>query len=334
MTVREATPGDRPAIRGLVESYDEEIWRRPYPPGPWKDEYLDGWQAFVADAGVGGGLAGIAAGSIDPHGVGAIHLLYVRPAERGRGVAKALLRALAGRLRELGADHLALTVDSTNELGLAVWRRLGFVEHAVQLNAPLAPVAERLAAAERPPSLGSLHVQSDDAVAVEHAVRQFMPRLGGSKESVVVPPRNGWTAVYDERCDHDRAAQRRLAEELSDRLGAVVLALALEEGAVVRFQLFERGRLVDEYLSVPTYYGPLEKVDELSLAANPTLVARLTGADPALVRAVVRTAASPAELPPGAELLGEIAAVLGIEGAEHGFAGAGTVPGAVTVSRG
>ena len=39
--------------------------------------------------------------------------------------------------------------------------------------------------------------------------------------------------------------------------------------------------------------GDLSKADELSLAANPTLVARLTGADPARVRAVARTASSP-----------------------------------------
>ena len=58
------------------------------------------------------------------------------------------------------------------------------------------------------------------------------------------------------------------------------VALALEHGAVVRFRLYERGRMVDEYLSVPTFYGSLPVGDELALAANPTLVARLTGAAP------------------------------------------------------
>ena len=81
----------------------------------------------------------------------------------------------------------------------------------------------------------------------------------------------------------------------------------------MRFLLFERGRMVDEYLSVPTYYGELSKADELSLAANPTLAARLTGADPARVRAVARIASSPAELPPARELLAQIADVLGLE---------------------
>jgi hypothetical protein len=92
-----------------------------------------------------------------------------------------------------------------------------------------------------------------------------------------------------------------------------VVALALEENAVVRFFLLDRGRMVDEYLSVPTYYGDLNKADELSLAANATLVSRLTGADPASVRAVARTATTTAELPPARELLEQIAAVMNLE---------------------
>jgi len=96
-------------------------------------------------------------------------------------------------------------------------------------------------------------------------------------------------------------------------MGVPAVALALEEESVVRYLLFERGRMVDEYLSVPTYYGDLSKADELSLSANPTLAARLTGAEPARVRAVARVASSPSELPPARELLGQIADVLGLE---------------------
>jgi hypothetical protein len=148
---------------------------------------------------------------------------------------------------------------------------------------------------------------------VARAVRQFLPRLGGSARTEVNPPRNGWIAVYDELCDRDRAAHRRFGAELSERLGVPAVALRLEEGAVVRFYLFERGRMVDEYLSVPSYYGEVSKADELSLAANPTLVARLTGADPARVRAVARTASATSDLPPAPELLAEIAAVMGLQ---------------------
>ena len=52
--------------------------------------------------------------------------------------------------------------------------------------------------------------------------------------------------------------------------------------------------------------------DTIALAATPTVAARLTGADPARVRAVCRTAASPAELPPADELYRQVAEDLGI----------------------
>ena len=42
----------------------------------------------------------------------------------------------------------------------------------------------------------------------------------------------------------------------------------------------DRGGIVDEYRSVPEFYGPLPPGDVIGLAANPTVLARLTGADP------------------------------------------------------
>jgi hypothetical protein len=127
------------------------------------------------------------------------------------------------------------------------------------------------------------------------------------------PPPHGWIRIVDPLIDADREAQWRLSRELSHRLGAVVVALSLEQGAVVRFRLYERGRMVDEYLSVPTFYGELTKGDELALEANPTLVARLTGADRDEVRRVMRTAISPTELPPADELYETIARTMGLE---------------------
>jgi uncharacterized protein YbjT (DUF2867 family) len=99
--------------------------------------------------------------------------------------------------------------------------------------------------------------------------------------------------------------------ELSDRLGGVALALGVED-EVVRYVLFDRGRVMDEYLSVPTYFGELPPGDVVALAANPTVVARLTGADPARVRAVARTASSPSELPPAEELAEQIRDAMGL----------------------
>jgi hypothetical protein len=71
----------------------------------------------------------------------------------------------------------------------------------------------------------------------------------------------------------------------------------------------------------------------IALGANPTVLARLTGADPRLVREVARSAAAPAELPPPVELLAELARVIGVEGATHGRDGAREIPGAAVLDR-
>jgi N-acetylglutamate synthase-like GNAT family acetyltransferase len=239
--------------------------------------------------------------------------LYVVPDARRGGVGRALLRAIVEGAGRHGVGNVGIDVMLTNDAALTLYKRLGFTPLEYFMAATRELLAERLASTARPPSVGSLHVQTDDENAVERAVHTFLPRVGRSERTEVLPARNGWVAVVDELCDRDRSAQRRLGGELSDRLGVPVVAFAIEEEAVVRFLLFERGRMVDEYLSVPTYYGDLNKADELSLAANPTLVARLTGADPARVRAIAHVAASPAELPPPRELLRQIAEVMNLE---------------------
>jgi hypothetical protein len=119
--------------------------------------------------------------------------------------------------------------------------------------------------------------------------------------------------------DRDPTALVRFAREVSSRLGAVTIALSLEVDQVVRLVALERGGIVDEYLSVPEFYGPLPPGDVIGLAANPTVLHRLTGAHPDAVRSVARTATSPAELPAARELLAAIAEALGLEGAGYGY---------------
>jgi hypothetical protein len=102
-------------------------------------------------------------------------------------------------------------------------------------------------------------------------------------------------------------------------MGLIVVALSLEVDQVVRMVALDRGGIVDEYLSVPEFYGPLAPGDVIGLAANPTVLARLTGADPDAVRRVAQTAASPAELPEPRSLLAALADVLGLEGADRGY---------------
>jgi hypothetical protein len=240
------------------------------------------------------------------------------------------LRKLIDEAHARGKE--TLRVETTREAGDA-WVRAGFSEQARVLEASVDELEQRLTS-DRAPSFGSVHVQTDDLDGVVRAVRQFVPRMpGGSKGSVVAPPRNGWIGVYDELTDRAPEMLRGLARELSDRMGAVVLALGVEEGQVVRFVLLERGRTMDEYLSVPEYYGQVPPGDVISLEANPTVVARLTGADPTEVRRVILTAKAPEELPPADELAASVGSVLGVQGGDYGYARAGEIPGAVDVPR-
>ena len=180
-------------------------------------------------------------------------------------------------------------------------------------------------------SFGSVHLQTDDQNEVVQSVSRLVPRVFRSRATVVSPPRNGWVTVYDEVADRDPRQLGRLARELSHASGLVVFAVGVDASELVHYTAFERGRILDEYVSVPEFRGPLPPGDAIALRANPTVVARLTGADPATVRAVARTAASPEELPPARELIVELAAGLGLDGATVGFDEARGLPGAVVV---
>lgn len=182
-----------------------------------------------------------------------------------------------------------------------------------------------------PTSFGSVHLQTDDQAAVVQAVTKLVPRVFRSRTTIVSPPRNGWIAVYDEVADREPRQLKRLGQELSNASGLVAFTIGVEEGKAVHYIALERGRILDEYLSVPDYRGPLPSGDAIALRANPTVVARLTGANAASVRAVARTAASPDELPSPEELLRELSEVIGLEGTRIRFEEARYVPDAVIV---
>jgi GNAT superfamily N-acetyltransferase len=332
MTIREGTAADLPAVRDIFATYFGELWQRPWPAAPPTDDWLGGKLLLLAED--EGALIGGLVAAIIPGAVGHVHLVYVRPEHRRQGVARALLRETADRFRAAGAEHVTLSVDVSNGAALEIWRRLGFTDFALKLEAPLQTLEGRLADREAVgPSFASIHVQTDDVSAVERAVRRYVPRAP-SAGTAISQPHNGWIAAYDDLCDHDPDALKRLARQVSVVTATVTLALSLEQGAVVRYVLLERGSVVDEYLSLPEHYGPLPPGDVVALGANPTAVARLTGADPARLRRVARTAKTADELPPAEELLSELADALGLEGATFGYAGASGQPGMTLVEHG
>jgi ribosomal protein S18 acetylase RimI-like enzyme len=327
MTIREATEADLPILEELILAYLDEHWARPYPPPP-PGPYLDEGQIVVAE--VDGEVVGMAKGELR-EGLGHVSLVYLRPEARGQGGGRELLQDLATHFREQGVEHVSLNVELPNDEALAYWRRLGFTDYRRSLLTDLDSLRQRLAGGEAP-STGSVHVQTDDQAAVEKAVTRFAPRVARTAATVVSAPENGWIGVYDEVAGKEPERLRKLASELSYVTGGVVLALGIERGLVVRLVAFERGQMMDEYLSVPEFYGALPPGDAMALRANPTLLARLTGGKAPTIRAAAKSASSPAELPPPDEVAAGLAEAIGIPGTALGFEEAKARAGAVTVT--
>lgn len=293
--IRAATAKDKALVKELRAEFEAEI-----PDELWDDDDADyEWtHVLLADD------VGMAALDRKSDKAWLLDILYVKPAARGKGLGVELVRAAAEYVQSQGAETLALEVLESNTGAKRLYDHLGFATIERTL---AAPVAGLVAGAAGGPTFGFVHVQNDDEEKVKHDATKFL------RSEPEVEVTGDWIRVRSDELDADTERLKALAKELSYTTPGVALALGVEGGMVVRYNLFDRGSDVDEYLSVPEFYGELPSGDVYALGANPTVVARLTNADPARVRAVARTAASPGELPPAQELYEQIATVLGLQ---------------------
>ena len=304
--IRPATADDLQLVRELWQAFNAEI-----PDEPWREDDLAEDLEWLEEA-IGKEIVlladedGLAVARRKGERLGFLEVVYVRPEARRSGIAAELVRESVARLREAGAEMLELEVLASNTEAQAMYERWGLKPVELTLGAPLAQLEQRLAPPEGP-TFGAVHVQTDDVEKVRRAAAKVL------RAEPDVEVTNGWIRVRSDTTDADPARLKALAQELSYTTGGVVLSLGIERGVVVRYDLFERGANIDEYLSVPEYYGPLPPGDAYALGANATVVARLTGADPKRFRELARTAASPDELPPAEELYEQLAAVMGLQ---------------------
>jgi len=304
--IRPATADDLPLVRELWQAFNTEI-----PDEPWREDDLAedlGWleEAVKEEIVLLADDEGLAVARRRGDRLGFLEVVYVRPDARRKGLAAELVREVVGRLQDSGAEMLELEVLASNSEARAIYEHWGFKPVELTLGASLAQLGQRLAPADGP-TFGFVHVQTDD---VEKVMRDAVKVLRSEPD---VEVEGNWVRVRSDATDADPARLKSLAKELSYTTGGVVLSLGIERGAVVRYDLFDRGSDVDEYLSVPEYYGALPPGDAYALGANATVLGRLTGADPRRVREIARTAASPGELPPAQELYEQIASVIGLQ---------------------
>jgi ribosomal protein S18 acetylase RimI-like enzyme len=304
--IRIATADDLPLVRALWDEFNAEILDAPWR-DPDEDDDFEHVERALREGGVVlAGEDGIAAVYAKGSRGAELYFLHVRPHARRKGLAAALVREAVNVARERALEVMELTVLASNADARAVYERWGFEPVELVLAAPLDTLELRLAELPSGPTFGVVHVQTDD---VDKVKRDAAKALHAEPE---VERGEGWVRVRSDMTDADPARLKRLAKELSYTSGGVVLALGVERGSVVRYNLFDRGADVDEYLSVPEFYGPLPPGDVYALGANATVAARLTGADVKRVREVARTASSPGDLPPAQELYEQIAAVMGV----------------------
>ena len=304
--IRPATADDLPLVRELWEAFSTEI-----PDEPWREDDLAedlAWleQAISDDIVLLADEDGLAVARFRGKRLGFLEVVYVRPRARQTGVAAQLVREVVSRLREAGAEMLELEVLASNTEARAIYERWGLKPVELTLGAPIEQLEQRLAPADGP-TFGFVHVQTDDVEKVKRDAEKVL-RLEPEVEV-----EGNWVRVRSDATDADPERLKSLAKELSYTSGGVVLSLGVQRGVVVRYDLFDRGSDIDEYLSVPEYYGALPPGDAYALGANATVVGRLTGADPRRVREVARTAPSPSELPPAQELYEQIATVMGVQ---------------------
>jgi GNAT superfamily N-acetyltransferase len=136
MMVRRAVPGDEPILRAtrlraLADSpgafgstYSRELARTA---ADWQ-RWLSPGATFILTAGEGEQAQGIAAGmfdAVDP-AVVLLMAMWVDPAMRGTGASDALVAAVLGWAREVGARALRLAVIEGNHRARRCYERNGF----------------------------------------------------------------------------------------------------------------------------------------------------------------------------------------------------------------
>jgi [ribosomal protein S18]-alanine N-acetyltransferase len=129
--IRRATEGDLGVMRRLWDEFTAEATFTPYPGSAFEPSLVTKHTALVAEE--GGRIVGtVYANTVSPD-FGYVFGLYSVPDARRRGIAVALMRAIASLLRDEGRGYVVLSVDTPNEPARTLYERLGFQDAARML---------------------------------------------------------------------------------------------------------------------------------------------------------------------------------------------------------
>lgn len=132
-------------MRELWQEFNREI-----PDEPWREDELAndlGWlaSAIATEIVLLADEDGIAIARRRSDRLGFLEVVYVRPEARRSGLARALVREAATRLRKAGAEMVELEVLASNQKARAIYERWGFTPVELILGAPVGQLEQRLA---------------------------------------------------------------------------------------------------------------------------------------------------------------------------------------------
>ena len=114
----------------LLDEYRQHYGANPAPEAvtAWLREQVEAARARVYLAGEAEGICTVAVvpAALTLRTVWLVRDLYVRPESRRRGVARALLEAVAEEARAGGAHRLSLQTESANVRAIELYGRIGF----------------------------------------------------------------------------------------------------------------------------------------------------------------------------------------------------------------
>ena len=117
-TYRELLPAGY-LTRMLAEFYTPERVSKDIAPAP------PGWLGYQV-ATESGRVLGVASGGLTAPGAGELLMIYLDPAERGRGLGTLLLDRITEQVRELGATEMWVAAVEGNEMALPFYAARGF----------------------------------------------------------------------------------------------------------------------------------------------------------------------------------------------------------------
>jgi ribosomal protein S18 acetylase RimI-like enzyme len=131
MEIRRAANADLGVMQRLWDDFTTEATFTPYPGSAFDPSLVTKHIALVAEE--DGRIVGTVYANTASPDFGYVFGLYTVPDARRRGVAVALMRALAAFLRDEGRGFVVLSVDTPNETARALYDRLGFEDAARML---------------------------------------------------------------------------------------------------------------------------------------------------------------------------------------------------------